>query len=128
MSDHLRAACERTLEALDERDHRNYTPDMQLEDEESLVVEDPQLIGDSQIAAIVLPTEPLQVINAASLPRRALQFYAAFARVPEGDVAFVRKSNPHTAARTGKLYTMLGQSLTRIGVRSSRWTTTSTWS
>jgi hypothetical protein len=116
VAEHLRQACHRTLDAIREREERPYTPDMHLEaGDETLVVEDPQLIGDSQVAAIVLPTQPLQVLNASSLPRRPLQLYAALARTPDGDVAFIRKTNPHKAARPGKLYTMLGQSLARIG-------------
>lgn len=116
VADHLQTACQRTLDAMLGRDVRAYTPDMQLEeDEEVLVVDDPQLVGDSQVAAIVLPTQPLQLINAQSLPKRPLQFYAALAHTSEGDVAFVRKTNPHTPLRAGRMFALLGATLTRIG-------------
>jgi len=102
MAEHLKTACQRTLDAILGREVRAYTPDMHLEEnEEVLVVDDPQLVGDSQVAAIVLPTQPLQLINAQSLPKRPLQFYAALARTSEGDVAFVRKTNPHTPSAPG---------------------------
>lgn len=116
VAEHMHTACQRTLDTIAARDTRIYTPEMQLEqDDEVLVVEDPQLIGDSQVAAVVLPTQPLQLINAQSLPKRPLQLYAAVARTSIGDVAFLRKANPHTAVRAGRLYTLLGASLTRIG-------------
>jgi hypothetical protein len=53
--EHLLAACERTVERIAACEPRAYTPDMQLEENEVLVVDDPQLVGDSQVAEIVLP-------------------------------------------------------------------------
>ncbi len=116
VASYLREACEHTLKQVSEREPRVYTPDMQLEeDEELLVLEDAELVGDSQIAAIVLPTEPLPIINAQSLPRRPLQLYAVRIRTDCGDVAFVRKTNPHTPIRAGRTFALLGNTLSRIG-------------
>jgi len=112
---HLRAACARTVERINARDLRAYTPDMYLEQEEALVAVDPELVGDSPLAAIVLPTAPLSIINAQSLPKRALQLYAVTINSGEGDVAFVRKANPRTPAKAGRMFAMLGNTLTRIG-------------
>jgi hypothetical protein len=112
---HLRSACERTLERVSSREPRSYTPDMQLEEEEVLIANDPDLVADSPIAAIVLPTEPLPVIGAGSLPSRPLQFYAVRIRINGGEIAFVRKANPRTPAKAGRMFALLGNTLTRIG-------------
>ena len=112
---HLRTACEHTLERISNREPRTYTPDMQLEEEEVLIASDPDLVADSPIAAIVLPTEPLPLIGAASLPSRPLQFYAVTIRVDGGEMAFVRKANPRTPAKAGRVFALLGNTLTRIG-------------
>ena len=113
---HLRGACEHTLRQVSQRQPRPYTPDMLLEeDDEFLVVEDAELVGDSQVAAIVLPTEPLPIINAQSLPNRPLQLYAARIRTTDGDVAFIRKANPQTPIRAGRMFALLGNTLSRIG-------------
>jgi hypothetical protein len=112
---HLRSACEHTVERIRERDLRAYTPDMQLEDEEALVAADADLIADSQLAALVLPTTPLTIINAQSLTRRSLLLYAVKINFDGVDIAFVRKSNPHTPAKPGRMFALLGNTLTRIG-------------
>lgn len=65
-----RFTCDTTIEQILHSELRLYTPDMHLEDEEVLVAPEPDLVADSPLAAIVLPTEPLQVINAQSIPRR----------------------------------------------------------
>jgi hypothetical protein len=115
IADHLRDACETTVERMRESELRDYTPDMLLEEGEALVASDPDLVADSPLAAIVLPTSPLRVINAQSLPRRALQLYAVTIRVDGRDIAFVRKTNPHTPARAGRIFALLGHTLSRIG-------------
>ncbi len=115
VAEHLRAACEYTVERILERELREYTPDMQLEEEEALVASDPDLVADSPLATLVLPTAPLQIINAQSLPRRALLLYAVHMQLDEASVAFVRKSNPRSIARPGRMFGLLGNTLTRIG-------------
>lgn len=112
---HLRSACERTLARISDREARPYTPDMHLEDEEVLIAADPDLIADSPIAAILLPTAPLPLINAQSLPSRALQFYAVTIAFDGSQIAFVRKANPRTPAKAGRMFALLGNTLARIG-------------
>jgi len=112
---HLRSACKRTVTRIRERELREYTPDMHLEDEEALVSTDTDLVADSPLAALLLPTAPLALINAQSLPRRALLLYAVKIRVDGVDIAFVRKSNPHTVAKPGRMFALLGDTLARIG-------------
>lgn len=115
VSGHLRSACVRTVERIRERDLREYTPDMQLEDEEALVVADTELVADSPLAALVLPMAPLPIVNAQSLPKRALLLYAVKMHIDGVEIAFVRKSNPRTVARPGRMFALLGNTLTRIG-------------
>ncbi len=115
VADHLRAACETTVEWIGESELRAYSPDMYLEDGEALVASDPDLVADSPLAAIILPASPLPVINAQTLPKRALQLYAVHFRSAGQDLAFVRKTNPHTLARAGRIFALLGNTLTRIG-------------
>jgi hypothetical protein len=113
---HLRSAAQKTVEIVNARELRAYTPDMQLEDEEAISVVDPELIGDSPVAEVVLPTTPPQLVSAQSLPKRALRLYAVHVCSEDGEpLAFVRKSNPHRALRAGHIFTMLGDSLTPIG-------------
>ena len=88
---------------------------MHLEDEEALVAADSELVGDSPLAAIVPPTAPLDLINAQSLPNRALQLYAVTISTADGDIAFVRKANPRTPAKAGRMFALLGNTLSRIG-------------
>jgi hypothetical protein len=115
VASHLRAACEETVKRVSTRERRLYTPDMHLEEEEVLVVTDPDQVADSPLAEIVLPTEPLPLINAQSLPRRGLQLYAAVIQTKDGDMAFVRKTNPRTPAKAGRMFALLGNTLARIG-------------
>jgi hypothetical protein len=53
--------------------------------------------------------------TAQSLPRRSLLLYAVKIRVDSGDIAFVRKSNPRTVAKPGRMFALLGDTLARIG-------------
>lgn len=112
---HLRAACSRTVDRIRQRDLREYTADMHLEEEEALVAADPDIVADSPLAEIVLPTGPLPLINAQSLPKRALQLYAVTIRVDGQGLAFIRKTNPRTPARAGRMFALLGDTLARIG-------------
>src|ERR1700704_1984001 len=66
VASHLRAACEETIKRVSASERRLYTPDMHLEEEEVLVAADPDQVADSPLAEIVLPTEPLPLINAQS--------------------------------------------------------------
>jgi hypothetical protein len=112
---HLRSACKRTVARIRERELREYTPDMHHESEEALVSADTNLIADSPLAALLLPITPLALVNAQSLPRRALLLYAVKVRVGGVDIAFVRKSNPRTVAKPGRMFALLGDTLARIG-------------
>lgn len=114
---HLVEACSRTIDRIQNRDLRAYSPDMQLEDEECLVAADDALIADSQLAAVVLPTEPLPLLNSRTLPERLLYLYAVTVPSPDdtgGSVAFVRKTNPRTAAKRGSILALLGNTLSRV--------------
>ena len=114
VADYLLTACFTTVERMKQRDPREYYPDMQLEEEELLIVKDEDLVADSAIAELVLPTSPLPLINARSLPRRRLILYAATIPADQGPLAFVRKANPRTGTKAGSLLAALGNSLRRI--------------
>lgn len=116
VADHLRKAVRNAIERFGSREPRTYTPDMALEDEEVLVTVDPDLIGDSPLATVVVPTAPPQLLSAGSLPSRPLKMYAVTVRSEEqGLVAFVRKASPQPTAKAGHMLALLGDSLTRIG-------------
>jgi hypothetical protein len=112
---HLQSACLETIERIAGRELRPYTPDMNLENEEALVASGPEQTADSPLAEILLPTAPLALVSAQSLPRRSLQAYAALVQSNQGEIAFVRKTNPRTPAKAGRMYALLGNSLARIG-------------
>jgi hypothetical protein len=111
---HLRAACERTVSEILERELREYTPDMQLEEGECLVASDEDMIAQSPAAQLLFPTAPLRDLPARELPRRAFQFYAVTLDADEGEVAFLRKTNPRRAGRAGGIVAALGNVLEKV--------------
>lgn len=112
---HLRQACRATIERLSGSALRPYNADMHLESEEALFVSDPDLIAGSILQPVLFADHPLQVINARSLPDRALLLYAVtFLRGDGQRVAFVRKTNPRPSARPGRLFALLGNTLANV--------------
>lgn len=110
----LRVACERTLSDLREREEQRYSADMHLAEEEYLLLEDEELVAAAPLAQLLLATQPLPVLAARSLPPRLL-LYAVTLRAAGGEmIAFVRKSNPRTSVRPGRILATLGNALTRL--------------
>jgi hypothetical protein len=117
VAEHLTEACWRTIERIEQRELRAYSPDMHLEDEEVLVVRDDELVADSPLAEVVLPAAPLDLLSSRSLPDRRLYLYAVVVPGPDGPeapVAFVRRANPQAAARSGRILALLGDALQRV--------------
>lgn len=117
VAEHLGEACSRTVERIEQRELRDYSPDMYLEDEEALVVHDDELVADSALAEVVLPAAPLELLSSRSLPDRRLYLYAVVVPGPddpEAPVAFVRRANPQATARSGRILTLLGDALQRV--------------
>lgn len=112
VADHLRDAVTTTLAQVRERDLRAYGPDMQLETEEALYVNDADLVSESGLAAVLLPDQPLQTISARTLPERPLVLYAVTFQSAGEPVAFVRKTNPRKSATAGRMLALLGNTLT----------------
>jgi hypothetical protein len=111
---HLREAAARTLERLQDAELVAYTPEIVLDEGQALFVTDDELVAESPFTAAVLPDEPPVLLNARSLPARALLLYAVNVDTDQGPVAFVRKKNPHPVARPGRIYALLGNALAQI--------------
>jgi Kiwa KwaB-like protein len=116
VADHLRQAVRNAIERFGGKEPRTYSPDMALEDEEVLVTVDADLVADSPLATVVVPTAPPQLIAAGSLPTRPLKMYAVTIRSEDqGLISFVRKASPRPTAKAGHMLALLGDTLTRIG-------------
>ncbi len=113
VAEHLREAAQRTLERLQAAELVPYTPEIVLDDQ-ALYVTDDDLVAESPFTAAVLPEEPPGLLNARSLPERALLLYALSADTNQGPVALVRKKNPHPVARPGRIYALLGNALSQV--------------
>lgn len=112
----LRRSCEEALQRLRSSRIRPYDPDMFLEEDEAILVEDAELVSSSPLKPIALPEEPLPLLSARSLPHRPLLLYGVTFRDSTGRrVAFVRKMNPHYGARPGGILAALGNTLTEVG-------------
>jgi hypothetical protein len=98
--------------AVRESDLRAYGPDMQLETEEVLYVNDADLVSESRLGEVLFPDQPLQTISARTLPERPLVLYAVTFRGAGEPVAFVRKTNPRKSAGAGRMLALLGNTLT----------------
>jgi hypothetical protein len=114
VAEHLRDAAQRTLERLQAAELLAYTPEIVLEDDQALYVSDDQLVAESPFTAAVLPEAPPELLNARTLPERALLLYAVTLDTDQGPIAFVRKKNPHPVARAGRIYAMLGNALAEV--------------
>jgi hypothetical protein len=114
VAEHLRDAAHRTLERLDQAELVAYTPEIVLDDGQALFVTDDDLVAESPFTSAVLPEEPPTLLNARSLPERALLLYALNAEAEQGPVAFVRKKNPHPVARPGRIVALLGNALAQV--------------
>jgi hypothetical protein len=112
---HLRQACAATLERLQQSELVPYTAETVLEADQALYVRDAALVRESPLGSILLTDSPLRLLNARSLPTRALVLYAASMTTGQGPIAFVRKKNPNPVARAGRLYALLGNAL--VGVK-----------
>lgn len=114
VADHLREAAARTLERLQEAELVAYTPEIVLDEGQALFVTADELVSESPFTTAVLPSEPAPLLNARSLPERALLLYAVSVETEQGPVAFVRRKNPHPVARAGRIYALLGNALAQV--------------
>jgi hypothetical protein len=112
VADHLRSAVTTTLARVRESDLRPYGPDMHLETEEVLYVNDADLVSASGLGDVLFPDQPLQTISARTLPERPLVLYAVTFESAGEPVAFVRKTNPRKSAAAGRMLALLGNTLT----------------
>jgi hypothetical protein len=112
VAEHLREAARATITRMRESDLRAYNADMQLEPEEALFVNDEDLISSSALNDILFPDEPLPTISARTLPERPLVLYAITFRSAGSPIAFVRKTNPRKSASAGRMFALLGNTLT----------------
>jgi hypothetical protein len=115
VAEHLHEAARATITDIQEGELRSYSADMYLEAEETLYANDPELIATSPLNNVLFPEEPLPTISARSLPERPLLLYAITFQSGGSPVAFVRKMNPHRGARAGRLFALLGNTLTDPG-------------
>jgi hypothetical protein len=114
VTEFLRKAADATLTKLREADERAYNPDMQLEPEESVRVQDPDLIARSPLKEILLSSQPLPVLNAQLLPKRQILLYAVTFLADKQRFAFVRKTSPRHGVRKGSLLGLLGDTLVAV--------------
>ena len=114
VANHLREAAARTLGRLQEAELVPYTAEIVLEEDQALYVTDDEVVGESPFTAALLPQEPPALLNARSLPERALLLYALNLDTEQGPIALVRKKNPHPVARPGRIYALLGNALAQV--------------
>jgi hypothetical protein len=112
VADHLRSAVTTSLARVRESDLRAYGPDMHLETEEVLYVNDADLVSASGLGGVLFPDQPLRTISARTLPERPLVLYAVTFESAGEPVAFVRKTNPRKSAAAGRMLALLGNTLT----------------
>jgi len=114
VADFLREAMDRTIQEAGERQARPYYPEMHLEKEECLVLQDPSLFEDTGIGGLLFPDQPHSQIRPDELENRVLWMYASIVGSVERRRAFIRRGNAHVDARRGRLFTTLTNSLARI--------------
>lgn len=110
---HLRDATAETRRQIRERRPREYSPEMHLEDEESIVLEGGEVVRASPIARYFSATH-VPLLSAHNLPTPSLTSYGVVVGVGEERRAYVRKTNPKRSARAGGMFTVLGDALTTI--------------
>jgi hypothetical protein len=109
---HLQNACSATVDNIRQCQLRPYTADTHLEPGDDALFADRSGIADSPLLAVLFPTSPHKTINARSLPKYPLLFYAATGTNGGTRIAFLRKANPRRAARPGRMFALLGDTLT----------------
>jgi hypothetical protein len=112
VAEHLRNAVAATLERMRGGTLRVYSPDMHLEVDEVLYADDADLVADSALRDVLIPEEPLVTVSARTLPERPLVLYAVTFQQDGESVAFVRKTNPRRSATAGRMFALLGNTLT----------------
>ena len=112
VADRFRAIAGSHVEALVSRSPRPFSPEADLEPrEEYLVADVAELDADEPITNLLDGLELRDPISIRGLPKRSLLFYAF---VFPQQATFLRKLNPYQTAKTGKVWTRLGDTLTEI--------------
>jgi hypothetical protein len=111
----LRAACEETLEWLQECEAVGYGPDAQVETGEYMAVPLRVVAHEAyEVLDLLRRASALDRLSATRIPR-PLWFYAAVVGdEPERRAAFVRKADPHKSAKAGRFFSALGEVLSKI--------------
>lgn len=110
----LRDACEETLYRIRERRPQEYTPDMQQQEDECIVVLDDELVVESAIGKAVFSETPLAVTGPRDLPPGGLSAYVVLAGDGAERRAFVRRANPRRSAGGSKLMAVMGAGVERL--------------
>lgn len=128
----LRERISATLDQFAERQPRQFEPDLVVDPSEdflnvplaSVTHVGAQKSEDGEVAETELDAELVQVLGdaanlptiaAADIPKVGFQLYAvAIGNEPGKRVTFVRKSNPRSAVRPGKLITTFGERLKKV--------------
>lgn len=112
LAEKFREIAKQHTSLLERRVARDFAPDVDLVSaEEYLVVNRSELDSDEPITSLLASVELRDPIAARQLPKSSLLFYAI---VFPGKASFLRKSNSHQSARTGKIFSRLGETLDRV--------------
>jgi hypothetical protein len=115
VADEVRDACSETLERLEDMALVAYGSDAHLELNEFMAVPIEVVENDARAVLKLLGTSAaLDSLSPEEIPSK-LWFYAAVVGDdPEHRVAFVRKTDPHLSAKSGRFFTTFGEVLSRI--------------
>lgn len=112
IAERFRAIAVSHVESLLNRAPRTFTPEADLEPREEYLVADlAELDEDEPVTNLLDGLELRDPISIRDLPKRSLLFYAF---VFPQQATFLRKLNPYQTAKTGKVWTRLGDTLTEI--------------
>jgi len=112
VAERFRAIAVSHVEALVSRSPKAFSPEADLEPrEEYLVADVAELDADEPITNLLDGLERRDPISIRGLPKRSLLFYAF---VFPQQATFLRKLNPYQTAKTGKVWTLLGDTLEEI--------------
>jgi Domain of unknown function (DUF4868) len=111
----LREFCVAAVDSLATREQKSYSAEATVEPEEYMTVPRTTLSEENAVLSTVQGATRFAPVNARHLPEKPLLFYACVVgRAASQRVAFVRNTNPHLNAKTGRFMTALGDSLATL--------------